>query len=200
MYIPSYYKEADFPKLLSFIQAHPFALLCTSGPGGIMGTHLPLVVERKENTVIITSHMARPNPQWKDFESGTEILIVFQGPHGYVSPSNYEKKQNVPTWNYIAVHAYGKAKLLPDSYPVLEKTIATFEPGFYSQWKELSAEYKEGMVKGIVSFEIEIERLEGKFKMSQNKTAQERENVIHTFENSGDGAAVELAAAMKKNK
>jgi transcriptional regulator len=201
MYTPSYYKEADFQKLLAFMQHHPFALLCSSGDGGLMGTHLPFIVEEKEQRLCITSHMAKPNPQGKELESGTELMLVFQGPHGYVSPSNYELKQNVPTWNYIAVHAYGKAKMITspeDSVVVLEKMIGTFEPAFRNQWNELTDKYKEEMLKGIVSFEIEVTKLEGKFKLSQNKKKTERENIIHSFETNGDEAAREIAKEMKK--
>jgi len=201
MYIPSYYQETDFSKLLSFMQHHPFALICSAGSGGLMGTHLPLVVEEREKKIILTSHMARPNPQWKEMESGAEIMVVFQGPHAYVSPSNYEMKQNVPTWNYIAVHAYGKVRMLPEkeeALRVLEKTIGTFEPAFYAQWKELTPEYIDAMVKGIMSFEIEVEKLEGKFKLSQNKRAKEKENIIRSFEHSGDDLAMKIAGEMKK--
>jgi len=200
MYIPAYYKETDFPKLLSFMQHHPFALLVSHGVSGMKATHLPFVVEEKEGKVVLTSHMARPNEQWKDLESGAELLIVFQGPHGYVSPSHYESKINVPTWNYIAVHAHGKAKMLhspEEAVLVLEKTIGTFEKAYFTQWQELSKEYKDGMIKGIVAFEIEVTELEGKFKLSQNKQKGERENVIKSFEQSDDGAAREIAKEMK---
>lgn len=201
MYIPSYYRETDFSKLLAFMQHHPFALLCSSGTGGLMGTHLPLIVEERNQQVVITSHMARPNPQWKEMEAGTEIMVVFQGPHAYVSPAHYELKQNVPTWNYIAVHAYGKARILPteaENIEVLEKAIATFEPGYYEQWKTLAPEYIQAMIKGIVSFEIVVERLEGKFKLSQNKREKEQENIIHSFERGGDPLAKAIADEMKK--
>jgi transcriptional regulator len=203
MYIPSYYQETDFNKLLSFMQHHPFALMCTGGGGGLMGTHLPFVVEERNKRVVITSHMARPNPQWKELETGTEVLFVFQGPHAYVSPSNYEKKENVPTWNYIAVHAYGVARMIPDkqeTIAILEKMISTFEPAFHPQFNELSPSYLDGMIKGIVSFEIEVTKLEGKFKLSQNKTDKEKENIIHSFEKSGNDRAIKMAKEMKERQ
>jgi transcriptional regulator len=144
--------------------------------------------------------MARANPQWKSFGEN-ELLVVFQGPHGYISPSHYELKQNVPTWNYIAVHAYGKAKLIEEPaavFSLMELTINTFEKEFFQQWKELSPEYVNGMLKAIVAFEIEVTQLEGKFKLSQNKTKHEQQNIISSFEKSDDSVQKELAEEMKK--
>jgi transcriptional regulator len=201
MYIPSYYQEKDFNTLLSFMQHNSFAIICSSAESGLTATHLPFVVEEKENRVLLTSHMARPNAQWKTFEEGAELLIIFQGPHGYVSPSNYELRQNVPTWNYMAVHAHGKAKLISSTegtIQALEKTIGTYEAAFFSQWQTLSDEYKQAMIKGIVAFEIDVTKLEGVFKLSQNKSSKEKENIIHSFENSGDDLARKVAEEMKK--
>jgi transcriptional regulator len=200
LYIPSYYKETDFPTLLSFMQHHPFALIVSSGKDGMKATHIPFVVEEKAGKVLLTSHMARPNEQWKDMEAGAELLIVFQGPHTYISPSHYESKINVPTWNYIAVHARGKARVMhseTEALQVLEKTIATFEPAFFTQWAGLTPQYKTGMIAGIVSFEIEVTSLEGKFKLSQNKTEKERNNIVHSFEKGSDPLAQEIAKEMK---
>ena len=201
MYIPAYYKETDFKTLLSYIQHNSFGVICSSGRGGIRATHLPFVAEERENRIVLTSHMSKANEHWKDLEAGSDLLIIFQGPHAYVSPSNYELKQNVPTWNYIAVHTYGKARMIPDkegAVAVLEKTIGKYEQAFFEQWRELSADYKDAMIKGIVAFEIEVTKLEGKFKLSQNKTAKEKENIIHSFENSEDAVTRQLADEMKK--
>jgi transcriptional regulator len=201
MYIPSYFKETDFPTLLSFMQQNSFCTLCTAGEGGPIATHLPFVVEERGSRVFLTSHMAKPNEQGKALEAGAHLLIIFQGPHAYVSPSNYELKQNVPTWNYIAVHAYGTAKMISspnEVIAVLEKTIGTYEEAFMSQWKTLTDEYKFAMIKGITAFEIEVTKLEGKFKLSQNKTLKERENIIHSFEKSEDEATRKVAEEMKK--
>ena len=198
MYIPPYYQETDEAKLLAFMQAHSFALLASAQNNNVRATHLPFIVEKRDNKIYLVSHLAKANPQWAEFEN--ELLIVFQGPHGYVSPSHYEKEQNVPTWNYIAVHAYGKASIIEEPEAVinvLEKTILNYEAGYFEQWKGLSDVYKNNMIKGIVAFEIEVSRLEGKYKLSQNKTENERKAIANTFANSGDRVQEQLANEMK---
>lgn len=201
MYIPPYYHETDEHKLIEFMQAHSFATMVNSQNNQLRATHLPFIIEKRGNKIYLISHMAKANPQRKEF-TGNDLLIIFQGPHGYISPAHYEKKQNVPTWNYIAVHAYGKAETINEHdsvIEVLEKTIMNYEAPYYKQWKELSDEYKNGMIKGIVAFEIEIVRLEGKFKLSQNKTKNEQQNIISAFEKSGDSMQAGIAEEMKRN-
>ncbi|HEY0030603.1 MAG TPA: FMN-binding negative transcriptional regulator [Bacteroidia bacterium] len=201
MYIPPYYKENDEHKLVEFMQANSFATLINAYNNNIRATHLPFMIEKRNEQIFLVTHMAKANPQWKEF-SQQELLVIFQGPHAYISPSHYEKKQNVPTWNYIAVHAYGKATLLEEdekAITVLEAMIKTYEPAYYEQWKQLAPEYINGMLKGIMSFEIEVTRLEGKFKLSQNKTKNEQEHIITTFEKGDDPLAKGISSEMKKN-
>ncbi len=200
MYIPPYYKETDEPKLVEFMNANSFAVLINSQNNNLRATHLPFIIEKRNDKIHLISHMAKANPQWKEFTEN-ELLIIFQGPHAYISPTHYEKKQNVPTWNYIAVHAFGKATIIenPQSIiAVLEKTIHTYETSYIEQWKGLSDEYKNGMIKGIVAFEIEVSRLEGKFKLSQNKTKIEQQNIVTAFEKSDDSLLVGIAKEMKR--
>src|SRR6218665_543935 len=109
MYIPPYYREEDKNKLTGFMLAHNFANLISSNNNVPVATHLPFVIEQRGEKLFLVSHMAKANPQWQNF-ADNELLIIFQGPHAYISPQHYEKQQNVPTWNYIAVHAYGKAR------------------------------------------------------------------------------------------
>ena len=134
------------------------------------------------------AHMARANPQWHDFDNSQEVLIIFQGPHAYISPSWYEVEQSVPTWNYAVVHAYGFPQLIEDQeklYNLLKILIETHEAQFDEPWPfQLTDEYLQKMMRGIVGFEIEITRLEGKFKLSQNRTETERENVIAALQKS----------------
>lgn len=201
MYIPTYYKEEDKPKLLEFMKANSFAILISSTGDYPRGTHLPFVVSENENEIILTSHMAKANPQWKEFND-KELLVIFQGPHAYVSPSNYEKQQNVPTWNYVAVHAYGKPRILnseEENIKVLEAMINQYEEGYFAQWKNLSQDYVKNMVKAIVSFEIRVSKLEGKYKLSQNKTKNEQQNIIASFEKSEDSAISGVAKLMQEN-
>lgn len=200
MYIPNYYKETDFDTLFAFMKSHSFAILVSSG-NNLQATHLPFVIEKREEKIYLVSHQAKVNPQWQQFNSSNELLVIFQGPHGYVSPTHYEKKQNVPTWNYIAVHAYGKATIIESSTAVinvLEKMIMTYEPHYYKQWQELSQEYINGMIQGITAFEIEVTKLEGQYKLSQNKTQNEKQAIIVTFDNTNDCTLSELGKEMKK--
>lgn len=199
MYIPDLYREDDREFLKSFMQRFSFATLVTSENDLPVATHLPFVIEERDGQLILTTHMAEANPQWRSFKN--RALVIFQEPHGYVSPGNYEKKVNVPTWNYIAVHAYGIPKILDGDalkIEVLEKMFQSYEAAFKTQWDELPQKYKTALLKEIVAFEIEVIEIEGKQKLSQNKTAKERENIIHNFEKSGDGAAQSLAGFMKK--
>lgn len=200
MYIPTYYQEKDEHKLIEFMEANNFALIINSFNNVPIATHLPFVIEKRENKIFLVSHMAKANPQWETFAKD-EVLVVFQGPHAYISPKHYEKQQNVPTWNYIAVHAYGKPRIINEPQEVvslMERTINTFEKDFFKQWKDLSSEYVNGMLKAIVAFEIEVTKLEGKFKLSQNKTKNEQQNIINSFEKSDDNDIKGIADEMKK--
>jgi transcriptional regulator len=200
MYIPPYYREEDPEKLLEFMRAHNFATVISVSGGSPIATHLPFLIEERGETIVLVSHLAKANPQWQTFGQN-ELLVIFQGPHAYISPSHYEKQQNVPTWNYIAVHAYGKAKLIEDENglrSLIEQTIQGFEKEFMGQWKELSPAYVNGMLKAIVGFEIVVEKMEGKFKLSQNKTKNEQQNIVGSLEKSGNSVQEDLAGEMKK--
>lgn len=200
MYIPPYYKEEDETKLLEFMQAHNFATLISTSDSNICASHLPFVIEKRGDKIILVCHMAKANPQWETFTKN-EVLVIFQGPHAYISPAHYEKLQNVPTWNYIAVHVTGKTTIVSEPAAVIdlmEKTINQFEKGFYEQWKTLSADYVNGMLRAIVGFEIEVTKLEGKFKLSQNKTKNEQQNIVTSLEKSPDSTETEISKEMKK--
>jgi len=200
MYIPPYYKENDEQKLLDFMQVYNFATLISTNDSNICATHLPFVIEKRGDKTFLVCHMAKANPQWQVFTQN-EVLVIFQGPHAYISPTHYEKQQNVPTWNYIAVHATGKATLITEQTQVMalmEKTIHQFEKKFYEQWKNLSPEYVNGMLKAITAFEIEVTKLEGKFKLSQNKTKNEQQNIVESLGKSDDTVQNEISKEMKK--
>jgi len=201
MYIPPYFKEDDEQQLLSFIKANSFAVLVSKGDE-LKGTHLPFVVGNENGNIVLTSHMAKNNEQWRDFDK-RDILVIFNGPHGYVSPSLYEKKENVPTWNYIAVHAYGKPEIISKNHEVIavmESMIRQYDENYFKQWKELKPEYVDGMLKGIVAFKIVVNKLQGKFKLSQNKKTAEQQNIISAFEKSEDSQARDIAKAMNLRK
>ncbi len=195
MYIPKAFREDDISRLHTFMEAYSFATLVTQHEGMPFATHLPFLLdaERGPNGILL-AHMARANPQWHDFASAQEVLVIFQGPHTYISPSWYEVELSVPTWNYAVVHAYGLPHLIEDGeelYKLLKTLIQTHEANFEKQWPfQLPDDYLQKMMRGIVGFEIEITRLEGKFKLSQNRTENERENVIAALQESTNTAAL----------
>jgi transcriptional regulator len=199
VYIPHYYKEQDRSKLIAFMRENSFGVLISHGNKGLHGTHLPFVTEERGEDLVLITHLAKANPQWEEFGEENEVMAIFTGPHGYVSPSNYEKKESVPTWNYVAVHAYGKATIVHDHgsvLSILEKMIYSYEEAYRKQWEGLSEDYRNKMIKGIVAFEIVVSKLEGKYKLSQNKTANEQKKIVTEFEKQGN----EIAGIMKKNQ
>ena len=195
MYIPKAFREDDISAIHTLIREYNFAALITQREGVPFATHLPFMLdaERGPNGTLL-AHMARANPQWHDFNSAQEVLVIFQGPHAYISPSWYEVELSVPTWNYAVVHAYGLPHLIEDGeelYKLLKTLIQTHEANFEKPWPfQLPDDYLQKMMRGIVGFEIEITRLEGKFKLSQNRTETERENVIAALQESTNTAAL----------
>lgn len=190
MYIPESFAQNDKALLIEVMGAHSFALLIsTQESGEPFVTHLPFVVREDADRLIIEGHMARANPHWQYLEKNARALIVFSGPHAYVSPSLYESKENVPTWNYITVHAYGQVKLAHEmsrKYGAQARLINTLEPDYKQQFDELRPAYLYGRMSAIVAFEFSVERLEGKFKLSQNRPLVDRQNVATAFANGND--------------
>jgi transcriptional regulator len=179
MYTPGHFKVSDQSRLHEFMRRFSFATLISFGPQPQI-SHLPFVV-RTEPTLLLVSHMARANPHWRSFAEACESLIIFQGPHAYVSPSLYESVQSIPTWNYSVVHAYGRAWVREDTAAVLEEMIGFYDQAYLEQWNSLPDEYQEKMKSAIVAFEIQVERVEGKFKMSQNRSIRDQENIVEQF-------------------
>ena len=199
MYIPPKFKLKDETQIRAYVRQYPFATLITAADNHPIATHLPFILEQEDGQWYLLSHVAKANPQWK-FLEGNQPLLIFQEPHAYISPRHYEKKENVPTWNYIAVHIYGTVELLLKSeqaIEVLEKTIAVFEKDFQKQWKNLDQGYKNRLLNGIVAFRIKIQKVEAKEKLSQNKTAQERQKISAGLLNTSDSSAQQLGEIMK---
>ena len=200
MYIPSNYSMQDHASIIAFMQQYSFAIIVSSKEEVIQANHLPFVVEETQGRLTLTSHFAKANDQWKQIEE-KEVMVIFSEPHAYISPKHYNSKLSVPTWNFIAVHAYGKAKLIHDddrTFKELEKMINNYDLDYRKQWDELPSEYKNNMRKGIVMFEIEVTRLEAKNKQSQNKADDERQRILTAMENSPVGSERELAVWMRK--
>ncbi len=186
MYIPKHYNTTDRKAYLQFMQQFNFATIVCNDTTRPVATHLPFIVFEKEDNIILSAHFAKANPQWQGIED-KEVLVIFSEPHAYISPKNYNKKQNVPTWNYVSVHAYGKAKIITEQQAVfhaLEQLMEVLEPSYKKQWEGLSMDYKIGMANGIVAFEIEVTEIQAKEKLSQNKKPEEQERIIENLKQS----------------
>jgi len=184
MYIPEAFRLDDRQSMIEVMRAFDFALLVTAPDGVPQASHLPFIYDPDRGPQgTLLAHMARPNPQWRDFEKlaaeEREALVIFQGPHSYISPAWYGAgPPNVPTWNYIAVHAYGIPKVIDDPAAVralLERLVATQEAELSPPWSTagLTEKYLAGMQRGLVAFEIPVTRLEAKAKLSQNKAPEQ---------------------------
>ena len=203
MYIPHAFQVDDPDKLVEFVQRYSFATLITHDGAAPFASHLPMLYRPdvgKHGTLV--SHMARANPQWRHFASGGEVLAIFHGPHGYVSPSWYQTELAVPTWNYATVHAYGVPTVIHEPERVaslLNETISTYEASFEQPWRgALPAEFLDKLTQGIVAFEIPITRIEGKFKLSQNRSAADIQGVVDALFCSGDAEDLALARIMRE--
>jgi transcriptional regulator len=202
MYMPSFNKFENQQQAIAFMQRYSFATIVTVKDGLPVATHLPFLVEEKDGVVTLGSHFAKANPQAAD-STDTKVLVIFTEPHAYISPKHYEKVESVPTWNYLAVHAYGKFKLLEGEEhkaALLKATIQNFEAEYLKQWDSLPDQYKQNMLKGIVAFEIVVDDLQAKTKLSQNRSKVERENIIADLGRSENTAESELSGYMKSLK
>ena len=172
MYTPPFY-AGDREAGLALMRAHPFALLLTPGPQGLLATHLPLLIQ--EDPLVLKGHLARANPHWRFLEDA-DSLVVFSGPHAYVSPAWYQTHPSVPTWNYAAVHAHGRARMGADAVAILKESVDAFE---HAGWvMDLPPAYDAKMRAGIVAFDLPVARLETKLKLSQNRSEADRAGVI----------------------
>ncbi|MES2375827.1 MAG: FMN-binding negative transcriptional regulator [Bacteroidota bacterium] len=202
MYTPKLNLITDQQEAVSFMQQFSFATIVTVTGGIPSATHLPFVVSQRGDKIILTSHFAKANPQAIEILD-CKPLVIFTEPHAYISPKHYEKEESVPTWNYIAVHAYGIATIIdsPEAKArLLEQTIQFYEADYLKQWKGLPQDYKLNMMKGITGFEIVVDELQGKKKLSQNRTEKERENIITELSKSKVSAEKDIAAYIQKEK
>lgn len=211
MYIPKFNAVSDPALLFDLMRQFSFATLVTSHEGAPFATHLPFVVypERGPRGTLV-AHMARGNMQWRDLgeagAAGHEALVIFQGAHAYISPSWYmdhvQDRMNVPTWNYMVVHAYGVPRLIEDERRVrdeLRALVNQYESGFETPWTmDLPDDYLRKLLGAIVAFEIPITRLEGKFKLSQNRSQGDQMRVIERLLASEDANAQGVGAAMRQ--
>ncbi len=198
-YVPRHFRHDDRESLEAFVAAHAFGTLVSASPDGLAVTHLPFLSRKAaDGGFRLVAHMARANPHWQSLEQAGEVLAIFEGPHAYVSPTWYVNHPAVPTWNYAVVHARGRARLTtPESMPALVDTLAQqYEESRPAPWRmaDQPPEFAAKMMPAIVGFEIAVERLEGKFKLSQNRRPEDVAGVIAGLEAEGQS---ELAALMR---
>lgn len=195
MFVPKGFKFDNEAEKIAFIRRYSFATIVTSKDNIPLATQLPFVIDDNGGNLVLHSHFNIVNEQAKHIETNTS-LVIFSEPHAYISPTHYDKQESVPTWDYIAVHAYGIAKTITDEAAkekALEQMIQFYDKEYLQQWATLSDKFKKGMMKGIVAFEIEVTALQGQKKLSQNKTASERQRIIQQLEKSNTSTESDLA-------
>lgn len=197
MYTPKFNQVHERTVLIEAMRRYSFAIVF--GGREAMATHLPLLVKEEREHVVLEGHFAKANPHWAQL-AGSDALVVFPGPHSYVSPSLYTEPLSVPTWNYIAIHAHGTLELIEDEAAknrLVEELAALHEPAYVERWRTMPEGFRRTMLAGIVGFRMPIERVEGKFKLSQNRAAEERRNV-EAAHAAGNDDQRELAAWMRR--
>jgi transcriptional regulator len=200
LYIPQQFRVEDADVLLEFMSAHGFVDLLSAVDGDLQVSHVPVLTERGgDGSLRVTGHLARANPHWKVLDRASDVVAIFRGPHAYVSPGWYQNQPSVPTWNYAVVHAHGRVRMMDEAelHELVHELTARYEMSRARPWKlgDQPAAYVHSMLEHIVGFEMTVERLEGKFKLSQNRPA-EIERVIAGLEAEGEG---ELAAFMRSH-
>lgn len=205
MYVPTSFREENPEKLHQFIKTYSFGTLFSGSGEHLKASHLPFLLDEKAGSHgKLIGHMAKANDHWQSL-SGQPVLVVFQGPHTYISPTWYEEPQTVPTWNYVAVHVYGKYVPVGGESKlkgILEKTVGVYEASMPKPWdmKGLPEDFMEKMLKMIVGFEIEISRIEGKWKLNQNHSEARRQKVVRALEKQGKPNDLEIAKLMAQKE
>jgi transcriptional regulator len=202
MYSPPYNQVENQAEVIAFMRANNFALLVTGTGGTLHGSHLPVLVHEREGGIALDMHMARNNPQWEEFFDDQEVMVVFSGPHAYVSPRWYEEKERVPTWNYAAVHAYGLPKINSErkaKHESQRRLVAAMDPQWLPEFDKLSDKYVTMMLDGIVNFEISVTRIETRWKLSQNRSRREMELIAAQLDKSPDSVEKALAALTRRH-
>jgi len=205
MYIPKAFREDEVSSLHAFMQTYSFATLFTQQKDRLpMVSYVPFLLDNEPCPYgTLLGHIARANPHWKAFDGAQEVLAIFQGPHTYISPSWYEANEmNVPTWNYAVVHVYGRPHIIEDQaivYKMLQSLVEKHEADFEVPWtSQLSRESLPKLLQNLIGFKIEITRLEGKFKLSQNRSIPDQLHVITALQNSSNEQDTAVAALMNE--
>jgi transcriptional regulator len=204
MFVPESFKVDDQEKIEAFLERYDFATMVSSPDSGMIATHVPVVVRRgPAGRLALAGHVARANSHWRLMNGAAESLAIFHGPHGYVSPTWYASGPAVPTWNYATVHAYGRPRAIYDvafTQDLLRELVLRHEKG-PDAWRveSLPPHFSEGLLSAIVAFEMPVDRLEAKFKLGQNGSAEDRAGTITGLERDPSPEAVALAAFMRSH-
>jgi transcriptional regulator len=200
LYVPAPNEERDPERLLEFLQSHPFATLVTPAADGLRISHIPLLARRRAGALVVSGHLARANPHWRALGDAPSTAI-FHGPHAYVSPTWYATAPAVPTWNYAVVHVAGRARVDEDPAATgahVADLVARFETG-PGAWTPASVpeDWRHNLARAIVAFELSAERVDGKLKLGQNRSADDRRGVAERLEREGGDAGRALAEMMR---
>jgi transcriptional regulator len=199
LYIPPHFRVDERERLVDFMRSHAFATLVSSGDAGLQVSHVPLLVDVDGETMRLRGHVARGNGHWESIQGARDVTAIFHGPHAYVSPTWYVTHPSVPTWNYAVVHAHGKARVTEEAelHEIVHELAAKYEAGNTPPWKmsELPSAYVSSMLGMIVGFEIEVTRVEGKFKLSQNRPVE----IARVAERLDAAGEAELASLMRQH-
>ena len=203
MYVPASFAVSDEKTLDSFIERYEFATLTSSSSTGLVASHIPIMLRRSPGKAVLVGHVARANDQWRQFDGNAEALAIFHGPHAYVSPTWYETAPAVPTWNYAAVHVYGKPRAREEgdfTAAVLRDLVARHEASRATPWRteDLARDLFDRLAKAIVAFEMPIDRIEGKFKLGQNRSEDDRVGMLEGLDAEKSPDAEALAAFIRE--
>jgi len=205
MYVQPSFAETDPERLFALAAQYPFATVITPGADELWVSHVPLLVRRRAGAIVLAGHLARANAHWEAMEGGASTTAIFHGPHAYVSPTWYATSPAVPTWNYVVVHAVGKARVHQDGHALadlLRELTALYEGHGADAWSPdgLPDDFAQQMRGAIVAFEIAVDRLEGKVKLSQNRSAEDRRGVVAQLEAQTSDGSQAVAALMRQHE
>ncbi|MDP1546351.1 MAG: FMN-binding negative transcriptional regulator [Anaerolineales bacterium] len=201
MHIPKLYREEDRTRIIEFLKGNGFPALVSHDGERLVATHLPVeLLEGADGSLTILGHMSRANPQWKSFGE-QEALLIFQGAHTYISPRWYNHV-NVPTWNYMNVHVYGKVRMMEgqELHDLLSQLVQKHEANTGYSMEGLPAEMVAKEIKGVAGFALEVTRIDAGFKLSQNRDDESHANIVRELERRGDDASAEVAQEMKSRR
>ena len=203
MYVPAWFAVSDEKTLESFIERYEFATLTSSSSTGLVASHIPTMLRRSAGKAVLVGHLARANDQWRQFDANAEALAVFHRPHAYVSPTWYATVPAVPTWNYAAAHVYGKPRVREEgdfTAAVLRNLVARHEASRAKPWRteDLARDLLERLAKAIVAFEMPIDRIEGNFKLGQNRSQDDRAGMLEGLDAEKSLDAEALAAFIRE--